>query len=254
MHSRFLISAVILSALVACTQSPSPNPGMVGSSDPSSELGLGAHGVAVFALNNRVVTVPVTDWSQDFRTKVEDYYPSACFDRDDNHNGLPSTFEAEGAEDDSDGGTHAEDEADADAGEHSGLRCQRCNRGPGTQGDFRLRLEGQNAELARGRVLSVQADSFTVPSPDGDITVQFDAATQFDDGTPTPGAEIRAEGVVSTGTRTFLATRIKVLCPGPATLPDDVLGGAGSPTPAPTPAEEAGTTEPAPAADAGSIE
>src|SRR5205085_7936411 len=79
------------------------------------------------------------------------------------------------------------------------LRCPRCNRGPGTQNDFRLRRSGNTAELDRGKVYVRAGDELTVPTPDGALTIVITASTQLDDGQPTPGAEIRAEGTIVNG-------------------------------------------------------
>src|SRR5262249_46541904 len=80
----------------------------------------------------------------------------------------------------------------------------------------------------RGRVFQRAGDgTLTVPSPDGPITILVSALTRIDDGQPSPGADIRAEGTVAPGTRTIAATRVRVLCPGPAPVdPGDVPPGS----------------------------
>jgi Domain of unknown function (DUF5666) len=145
------------------------------------------------------------------RTKVEDFYPSACFDGDADADGTPDFLDLDFL-----GSASASEPAESDE-----LRCPRCNRGPGTQNDFRLRIEGSAGELERGKVFARSGGILTVPTPDGALPVAITSETRIEDGDPAPGAEIRVEGVVENGGLT--ATSIKVLCPAPAPLaPEDV--------------------------------
>lgn len=145
------------------------------------------------------------------RTKVEDFYPSACLDGDADGDGTPDFLDLDFL------GTP---EASQPV-ERNDLKCARCNRGPGTQNDFRLRIEGSSGELDRGKVYARSGGVLTIPTPDGALPITITSATRIEDGDPAPGAEIRVEGVVENGGIT--ATSIKVLCPAPAPLaPEDV--------------------------------
>jgi hypothetical protein len=145
------------------------------------------------------------------RTKVEDFYPSACLDGDADQDGTPDFLDIDFL-----GTPEASQPVVRDD-----LRCARCNRGPGTQNDFRLRIEGAGGELERGKVYARSGGVLTIPTPDGALPITITSATQIEDGEPAPGAEIRVEGVVENGGLT--ATSIKVLCPAPAPLaPEDV--------------------------------
>lgn len=156
----------------------------------------------------------------DDRTKIEDYYPSACFDGDADADGTPDFLDIDFLGSDAAETPIARDD----------LRCPRCNRGPGTQNDFRLRTSGTVAELDRGKVYTRAGDVLTVPTPDGALTVVITPDTRIDDGQPSPGAEIRVEGTIVNGE--VHATRLEVLCPAPAALPpDDVPPDADEPSP-----------------------
>ncbi len=162
------------------------------------------------------------------RTKVENFYPAACFDSDSDDDSVPDELDnsSNASEDDSDGGV-------ADDG-GTGLRCKRCNRGPGTEGDFRLKVDGAQAELARGRVFARNATSteLTVPTPDGPLTIVVDAQTEVRDGEPLPGAEIRAEGrITSQSPLRITATRLTVLCRAPAPMPPEEVPPQAEPIP-----------------------
>jgi hypothetical protein len=150
------------------------------------------------------------------RTKVEDFYPSACFDGDADADGTPDFLDIDFI------GSQTSIPRDD-------LRCPRCNRGPGTQNDFRLRRAGNTAELDRGKVYVRAGDELTVPTPDGALTIVITSSTQLEDGQPAPGAEIRAEGTIVNGR--LEATRLKVLCPAPAALPPGDVPGGANPTP-----------------------
>lgn len=145
------------------------------------------------------------------RTKVEDFYPSACLDGDADADGTPDFLDLDFL------GT----DAAAQPVGRDDLRCPRCNRGPGTQNDFRLRIEGSNGELDRGKVFSRSGGLLTIPTPQGALPIVITSQTRIEDGDPAPGAEIRVEGTVANGELT--ATSLKVLCPAPAPLaPADV--------------------------------
>jgi hypothetical protein len=150
------------------------------------------------------------------RTKIEDFYPSACFDGDADADGTPDFLDIDFI------GSQTPIARDD-------LRCPRCNRGPGTQNDFRLRTNATTAELDRGKVYVRTGDQLVVPTPDGALTIAITAATRIDDGEPAPGAEIRVEGTIVNGV--VEATRVKVLCPAPAALPPDDVPPDAEPTP-----------------------
>ena len=137
------------------------------------------------------------------RQRVEDFYPSACLDGDADEDRIPDFLEL--------------DDPNAE-GDETELRCARCNRGPGTQNDFRLRIEGREAELERGKVLADQGDTLLVPTPDGTLAIRLDEGTEHKDGEPSPGSEIRVRGSISDAGE-FIADQVEVLCPGPAALP-----------------------------------
>jgi hypothetical protein len=159
----------------------------------------------------------------DGRTKVEDFYPSACFDGDADLDGTPDFLDLDFL-----GSAAASVPPSVDA-----ARCPVCNRGPGTQNDFRLQIAGAAAELDRGKVYTQAGELLTIPTPDGVLEVVTTAGTRFDDGMPAPGAEIRVEGSIVN--HQVQATRLKVLCPAPAALPPgDVPPGAMPPQPDPS--------------------
>jgi len=159
----------------------------------------------------------------DGRTRVEDFYPSACFDGDADADGTPDFLDLDFL-----GSAAASAPPPIDA-----ARCPICNRGPGTQNDFRLQIFDTAAELDRGKVYAQAGAQLTIPTPQGVLEVVTTAATQFDDGMPAPGAEIRVEGTIVN--HQVEATRLKVLCPAPAALPPkNVPPGATPPQPDPS--------------------
>lgn len=90
-----------------------------------------------------------------------------------------------------------------------------CNRGPGTAGDFRLRIDDDEAEIHRGTVLSASGDFLEVGDPDGDPSVVVDISQAEEiEGSPDVGDEVRVEGVQQTD-GSILAEEVKVLCPHP---------------------------------------
>ena len=149
------------------------------------------------------------------RTKVEDFYPSACFDGDADSDGTPDFLDIDFI------GTTTEQVRDD-------LRCPRCNRGPGTQNDFRLEVAGDVAELDRGKVYVRAGDQLTVPTPQGALTIAITANTVVEDGEPAPGAEIRVEGTIVNGV--LEAARLEVLCPAPLALPPEDVPPDAEPT------------------------
>jgi hypothetical protein len=175
--------------------------GCQGGSTPPAKL-------AVFHTAEDVRTVRVDGSDGGLRQRVEDFYPAACFDHDDDGDGLPSVLDPD----------EANDGDSNDGGDD--LACRRCNRGPGTQGDFRLEVEGGEAELDRGRVSARHGAELTVPTPDGALVVLLTDETELEDGDPTPGAEVRARGTLD-GAGRLVAERLKVLCPGPGAVPVD---------------------------------
>ena len=89
---------------------------------------------------------------------------------------------------------------------------------------FRYEERDGSAELDRGTVVSRTETEVVVAGPSGAITIRLDASTELDldHGALLPGAEIRAEGTLVTGSvRTLTAERLKVLCPGPGVVPDE---------------------------------
>lgn len=107
----------------------------------------------------------------------------------------------------------------------SGSSSSPCNRGPGEGGDFRFEVDGDEAKLDRGMVYVYDHDagSLVVPTPHGEaLTIMMSSYTRIDDGYPTPGAEIRAEGEIDED-GVLWAERLKVLSDAPdAVEPDDV--------------------------------
>lgn len=177
---------------VACSSEPSTN-----STSSNLQCFHGASSISCKAISRA-----------DERVKVEDFYPSACLDGDADLDGTPDFIDFDFL------GTEAEAEAIA----RDDLRCPRCNRGPGTQNDFRLRITGTVGQLERGKVYTRNGGTLEVPTPDGVLTIAITSATQVEDGDPAPGAEIRVDGAIKNGV--FEATRLKVLCPAPAAMPD----------------------------------
>lgn len=153
------------------------------------------------------IACKTTSGAPEERTKVEDFYPSACFDGDADLDGTPDFLDLDFL---------GSDAADAPVARDD-LRCPKCNRGPGTQNDFRLRVEGSAGELRRGKVFVRNGGELAIPTPDGVLAVSITAATEIKDGEPDPGAEIRVDGTIAGGV--LEATRLTVLCPAPAALP-----------------------------------
>ena len=228
----------------------------------------------VFHTQSRIFTLSTAALTEKVKERVNGFFltGAACVDRDHDGDGVPDT---EDDCDDSHAGTSTsvdggvvvassgeqEDEneivEDGDGGTDSAPRCERCNRGPGKGGDFRFEVNGSEAKLDRGTVLAASATELTIKGPSGLIHLLLSADTRFDDGTPTPGSEVRAEGV---GTRAadgwnIAVSRVKVLCPGPQTIPEgdvpvgstpvDPTGDAGTPgADGGTQASDAGTPAP----------
>jgi len=87
-----------------------------------------------------------------------------------------------------------------------------CNRGPGTSGDFRLRVEDDGrAELDRGAVLSFAGGMLTIDAPSGPLTVIVDALTEVD-GSLDMAEEVRVRGTMQAD-GSILADEVRVLCP-----------------------------------------
>jgi hypothetical protein len=118
-------------------------------------------------------------------------------------------------DDDSDGRHDDADDDDDDDGIDDSDECERCNRGPGESGEFRFDVRGDEWELNRGRVASVDGSVITILSPvvhagSATLVVTSDAATSIE-GALAAGAEIEAHGNIVEGV--FLAEEIRVLCP-----------------------------------------
>ena len=203
----------------------------------------------VFHTQNHIFTLAPAAVSARVKEKVHGFFASgaACMDKDSDDDGVPDT------EDDSDDNAHrggttetdggmvsessghhdgADDgEEHADGGDDQGgmtgedggepaPRCARCNRGPGQGGDFRFEVNGSEGKLDRGTLLAASSTELTVKGPSGLIHLLLSSATRFDDGTPMPGSEVRAEGIASRVADGWNidVTRVKVLCPGPKTI------------------------------------
>jgi hypothetical protein len=239
------LTVLLLASPAACSSDGTDEPGEPGTEQTQQEVS------ACFFTESAVLCAPDPDWSDsdgdqgsDLRTRVEDFYPSACADHDGDQDGIPDFMDIEdeghgdgrgdddddhgkdaGPGDDDDGGHGDGDDGDGGHGGHGHdgkvddhLRCHACNRGPGNSGDFRLELDGDEAKLDRGRVYLVNGNELVVPTPDGALTIVLSAGTRIDDGDPTPGAEIRAEGTMSASGE-LLAERVRVLCRAPAAMP-----------------------------------
>ena len=184
------------------------------SSDESAgnEVGIGSAALACFHAAGAVLCAdmaadgaetPESESTHErLRQRVEDFYPSACADDDEDSDRVPDFL-------DLDYGSDEDEEGE--------LRCAKCNRGPGTQGDFRLRIEGSEAELERGKVFAFNGDLLLVPTPDGTLAIRLDEETEVKDGEPLPGSEIRVRGSIRDGM--LVAERVDVLCPGPEAMP-----------------------------------
>jgi len=238
-----------------------------------------------FFTDSAVYCAPTPDGPDaEMRTRVEDFYPSACTDGDNDHDGVPDFLDYDDDDDHGDGhGDDGNDEDDGgydddgggnddgdddnsgpgngggdDDGDNSGpgaggdgdygddagqdddygddaghdddggagdhgdeYGCRECNRGPGESGDFRLEVDRGEAKLDRGRVYLALDDTVVVPTPYGEkLIIRIGYGTRIDDGTPSPGAEIRVEGrMLEDGS--IDAERVKVLCDAPFALPPD---------------------------------
>jgi hypothetical protein len=269
------LTLLLLASPAACSSDGTDETGTPGTGQTQQEVS------ACFFTESAILCAPDPDWSDgdgdqgsDLRTRVEDFYPSACADHDGDHDGIPDFMDIEddsdgdddgrgdddddhgkdaGPGDDDDGGPGDDDDGNGDDDDGNGddddggpddddgghgddddedgghgdggkvddhLRCHACNRGPGNSGDFRLELDGDEAKLDRGRVYLVDGNQLVVPTPDGALTIVLSAGTRIDDGYPTPGAEIRAEGTMSASGE-LLAERVRVLCRAPAAMPPD---------------------------------
>lgn len=194
------------------------------SSDPSLTA-TGKSSVVVFHTASAVLAVREADIEATrFRTQIDRFYPAACIDRDDDDDGIPNRHDHHARAGDDDPGRDAGAGDDDDRSPIETTRgCGACDRGPGESGDFRLELRGSEAKVDRATVGSVDAAGvITVASPDGAIRIAATTGTEVRDGQPTPGAEIRVEGTFvrdAAGAITITATRIEVLCAGPAPMP-----------------------------------
>jgi hypothetical protein len=240
-----------------------------GKAQPASSAAQ-SQALAVFTTDKGVFSAPLSSNPEAIQ-KVKAFFPAACADRDDDGDGVPNSMDIDddgvatpappittpsaalSKAESSDAGESEESGEDQDQNEvETHQPCQRCNRGPGTSGQFRFEVKDAQAELERGRVSQIDGNNLTVPSPLGPLTIVVGSATQIDDGPVTPGAEIRAEGTVqANATNVILATRITVLCPGPTPMPAGQLPPGATPVsgtdlpPTPTPAP---TPTPSPAA------
>lgn len=182
-------------------------------------VGVRSHAIICFHTKQAVLCAPTPGGPSDaLRVKIEDFYPSACLDGDADGDGIADFLDIDfiGTET---GAIEADD-----------LRCPKCNRGPGTQNDFRLELRGDEAELARGKVYVAEPGVLTVPTNEGPLTIVVTAETRIEDGDPAPGAEIRAEGTIADD-GSLVATRLEVLCPAPAAMPPEEVPPEAEPTP-----------------------
>lgn len=196
--------------LVAATGCGAPEP----APDSKFQPGSSRSELVVFHTHSSVMTVPATAQALErLRVRVENFYPAACIDRDDDGDGLPNTLEP-----------HSSSGSSGDA-----LRCHSCNRGPGTNGDFRLETRGEEFRLDRGRVSARTGSQLEVPSPSGKLVIPISGSTEIRDGDPVPGAEIRVEGRLTPAG--IQATFIKVLCPGPGIVPEGALPDGATPVP-----------------------
>ncbi len=246
MKFRILGAAIGGMMLGACGVATLPLDAKPESSPRVPVLTQASEALIVFNTAAGVKTMALGDLNSDeFKLRVEDFYPAACVDGDGDRDGVPDSMDmdnhSDDDNDDDESDDRSDDSSDADGGTQESRepvnrltcddqdreqhlnahRCKRCNRGPGTNGDFRLEINGDEARLGRGRVASVVGDKVTVPSPDGEISIQMSADTEVDGdrSTLTTGAEIEVRGSVGEGERTIAAERLKILCPGMPTMP-----------------------------------
>lgn len=144
--------------------------------------------------------------------------------RDDSRNDGGVASSDDDGDDDRDGGDDDGEDDDRDD-DGDGLtdrahHCRVCNRGPGTQGDFRFEAKGTEGRLDRGRVVTRVGNMIQVPAPNGVVTILVDASTEVR-GSPTPGSEIRVRGTLqgAASAMTIIAAELEVLCPGPTPMP-----------------------------------
>ncbi len=186
--------------------------------------------LAVFTTANGIMTMPASQLGPGSFTfeKVRAFYPVVCLDLDTDHDGIPDSFDLNY--------NGSPKSVNPSALPHP---CHRCNRGPGVNGDFRLRVKGTTVDLQRGRVSVLGTNTLTIPSPNGPITVNWTAATKLKDGPVGPGAEVRVRGTMS-GPNTIAADLIWVLCPG-ADM-NNPGGSPGTPDGLPIPSNDPGVT------------
>lgn len=244
----FFVSLCALAALVGCSTGVASN----GRLPAGTKLALFHTSSALM-----VAHVEATDGGE-VKTRVDNIFPSACFDRDDNDDGIPDSLQdsdaklvgmssqslngKDGPSDggvevpESGGGSKGDQASDGGEKEDTEHGCKRCNRGPGQQGDFRFEVSGTAGKLGRGRVYTSVNGTLTIPSSLGNITVVITSSTRVDDGVPAPGSEIQAEGTVtqSNGLWTLTASRVKVLCPAPPAVDPTQLPPGTTPVPTPT--------------------
>lgn len=217
MLRKLAFSSLIIATLFTAACAADSDGGTTGT-DPGTEPGTpGTPGTSqsasfvCFYTDTDILCGDIPADDEELAQRVEDFYPSACFASDEDDDNVPDFVDADSYDDGYDGST-----AEAE------LRCQECNRGPGNEGDFRLKIDGGQAELERGKILVAGDGTLLVPTPDGVLTIIVTAATEVRDGQPRPGAEIRARGVLDE-TEALVAERVEVLCPGPEPLlPEEI--------------------------------
>lgn len=222
---------------VGCAQPTGSSPGGGGGAGaPASGVEASASSALVlFHADNGLYALKAADLPRErLKVVVDDFYPSVCFTRDVDEDDVPDSVDDDchaKSDADADAGTRSDEDSDAEHERQHG--CETCNRGPGTQGDFRFEVDGTQARLDRGRVLTRNAGVLEIPGPQGTVTVVLGADTEVRDGQPTPGSEIRVEGKLDgpAANRRILATQVKVLCQGPAPLPPGQVPPEAKPVP-----------------------